>query len=93
MSAKDENGEYTVSTRFGKGEKLYHDKKWTRPVDRKEYLHRIEVTRLSNKWDWEEFGRNSVSLGLKVKPLGEYSDDELKIVLDDFEKYRMILFE
>lgn len=102
MTAKDEIGEYSIATRFGKGAKIYHDKKWTRPENRQEYLHRIEATRLANKWDWNEFRRNCEKLGLQIpdfpenKPqliLALMTDEQLKIILDDFEKYRMILFQ
>lgn len=101
-AAKDEIGNYSIATRFGKGKKIYHDKKWTRPANRNEILHRIEATRLSNRWDWAEFERNCKMLKLEIpeysadKPqmmLMLMTDEQLKIILEDFEKCRMILFE
>lgn len=99
---KDEVGEYSTATRFGKGKRIYHDKKWTRPVTRQEYLHRIEATRLSNKWDWDEFRRNCEMLNLVIPEYPENTPqdllqmmtaEQLKLILDDFEKHGMILFQ
>ena len=90
---QDADGEYSYGTNVGsKRKKIYHDKKWKRPVERKDYLRQIEATRLVNRYDAAEFGRFCADCGVPVKPLRDYTDDELKLILDEFARYRMILY-
>lgn len=75
------------------GKRIYHDKKLARPSSRGEALRQIEATYKLNDWKDAEQARNVVIVGLEAKPVGEYSNAELKIILDDFENRGMILFE
>lgn len=93
MTVKDETGNFEISTRFGKRRKIYRDKKWHRPKSLDEARQQIEITRLQNNWDLEEFAKNCAALGIEPKPLTDYTRDELARILDDFEKFRMIIYE
>lgn len=93
MSAKAEIAEYLTTTRFGGRKRVVREARWTRPVTRDEEIRQIEATYRHNKWGRIEQAANSRLLGLEPKATIEYTDDELKIILDDFEKYGMILYE
>ena len=69
------------------------DSRWARPRDEKDMRSQIERTRLINGWDKAEFAENCRLIGLDAKPLEEYAFEELKTILDDFERRRMILYE
>lgn len=69
------------------------DKRWKVPQTRDEYLRQINATYALNNWGESERAANHLGLKLEPKPLREYSDLELKIILDDLEKFKMILFE
>lgn len=92
-AARDEIGEYSIATRFGKGKRIYHDKKWRRPSTLKQVLHQIEATRLGNGWDAGEFAINCELIGLGAKLLADFAPNELDIILADFAARRMILYE
>lgn len=94
VSAKDEIGEYLAPTRFGKNKPpIRKDKPVARPATRGEALRQIEATYVYNKWDESDKARNARLVGLEAKSLLDYTNDELKIILDDFERYGMIIFE
>lgn len=69
------------------------DPRWARPNTDQERMSQIERTRLINGWDKAEFAENCRLVGLEIKPLEEYEARDLKIILDDFERRRMILYE
>ena len=93
-SAKAEIANYSTSTSFGRGKRITHDVRWKRPKTRGDALEQIKATYLHNRWKAIEQTANSRMLGLEIKPdLIDYSNGELKRILDDMERYRMIIYE
>ena len=93
MTAKTEIADYSIATSFGRGRRIVHDRKWAEAQTRGEAIRQIEETYRANDWKAPESAANSRLLGLEVKPLAAYTNAELKIILDDLRKHRMILFE
>lgn len=89
---RDEIGNYSIATRFGKGRRLKHDSRLPRPATRAEMVEQIEATFRHNRWGINEQSANSRMLGLETKSLINYTDAELKIILGDLEKHKMILY-
>lgn len=85
--------EFYTTTSFGGQRQIERDPLWARPNTDKERRSQIERTRLINHWDKAEFAENCRLIGLDPKPLDGYSSDELQIILDDFERRRMVLYE
>lgn len=93
MTAKDEIAEYLPRTRFGKEKKpLKRDKPIARPFTRGEAISQIEEIYGYQKWKKTEEAANSRDVGLEPKALGDYTNEELKIILDDAERRGMILY-
>jgi hypothetical protein len=46
-----------------------------------------------NDWDEDAQRRHQLSLKLEAKQLTERTNDEIKTILDDFEKARMVIFK
>ena len=92
MNAKDEIGEFTVSTRFGGYKRTRRDAGIERPKSRAEAISQIEAVYSYQGWDERDKTVNAEGLGLEYKPLDDYSNDELKIILTDAEKTGMILY-
>lgn len=44
MTAKAEIANYSIATRFAKGKRIYHDKKFARPSSREDSIRQIEDT-------------------------------------------------
>jgi hypothetical protein len=91
--AKRDIGNYSVSTRFGKGKKIYHDLPIARPSSRGDAIRQIEETYRLADWKETEARANSLDVGLEPKPLTDYTNEELKIILDNAESHRMIIYE
>ena len=93
-SAKDEIGEYLPSTSFGKDKPpIKRDIPIARPKTRGEALRQIEAAYRHNGWKVIEQTANAAMVGLEFKPVIEYSNEELKIILHDLEKFGMIIYE
>lgn len=93
MSAKAEIADYSISTSFGKGEPIKHDRRWRRPRTRETAIEQIEATYRHTKWGAVEQAANAAMLGLEAKRTGAYANDELKLILGDMERFRMIIYE
>ncbi len=93
MTAKDELGDYSISTSFGGRKKVRRDRPVPRPATRGDTLRQIYGIYAANEWTIAEQACNHRALGLPTKALDDYTDAELQIILADMEKYRMILFE
>lgn len=93
MTAKAEIANYSIATSFGGRKLMVHDKRMPRPATRGEAIRQIRETYSFNRWDESEHRKNSEMLGLESKRLADYTNKELKIILDDMEKHGMILYE
>lgn len=91
--AKDEIGNFSIATRFGQGKRIYHDEKLPRPKTRGDAIRQIEEAFRFNRWDASDIARNARLCGLEAKCPADYTNDELKMILDDFEHYGMIIYE
>ena len=69
------------------------DKSWKRPKTLGEARRQVAETYQANDWSNNEIASNCRMLGLKFKRLFDYTNDELQMILDDFEKYSMVLYE
>lgn len=67
------------------------DKRWKRAETRKEMLFQIRTTYALNDWGARERNANELMLGLAPMALTERPDEELRVILDDLEAYKMIL--
>jgi hypothetical protein len=92
VTAKEEIGEFCVSTRFGKGKKIKRDVPIARPTSREEAVAQIEELYRFNRWNDSDRAANSLSVGLEPKPTGDYTNYELRVILTDAEKRGMILY-
>lgn len=93
VSVKDETGNYTVATSFGKRRRIRKDVEISRPATIVETIFQIEICYAENHWDASEQMTNHRLLGLGEKTLMDLTGDELEIVRADMERRRMILYE
>lgn len=64
-----------------------------RPKTRGAAVSIVQDIYRQNDWDNEEQRRHQLSLRLDDKQLTERTNDEIKTILDDFEKARMVIFK
>lgn len=64
-----------------------------RPTNRGEAIRHVKAIYGEQKWKEPEQAVNATMLGLEFKAVQFYSNEELKIILDDFEKFGMIIYE
>ena len=64
-----------------------------RPKTKGEAKSLIERTFRFNRWDADEIKRYLKMLRFENMNWKEFESDDLRIILDDFEKAKMILFE
>jgi hypothetical protein len=63
-----------------------------RPTTKGEAVRLIEATYRYNDWNDDEQAAHQRMLNLEPKALHLMTNDELKIILDRFEKSRMLIF-
>jgi Mg2+ and Co2+ transporter CorA len=64
-----------------------------RPVMRQAAIATVEDVYRRNEWNDDEQRRYQRSFGLEEKTLHEMSNEEIRTILDDFEKARMVIFK
>jgi hypothetical protein len=64
-----------------------------RPNSRGDAIRQVEEAFKYCTWDESDKARNAAILGLDAKPLKHYTNEELKIILDDFEWYGTVIYE
>lgn len=67
--------------------------RWRRPKTLGDAINQILAVYDGNDWDDNEAAKHRELLGLEVKPLRDYSHDDLKVILGDFEKARMVIYQ
>lgn len=93
VAVKEETGSFRTKTSFGGRKRFVPDAKWKRPVTRGEAIRQVEKIYFLNDWDETEQSHNATMLGLKYKRAREYTNEELRTLLDDFEFHKMIHYE
>lgn len=63
-----------------------------RPVTRSAAILTVQDVYQQNDWNDDEQLRHQLKLGLEDKPLNERENGEIKTILEDFEKARMVIF-
>lgn len=64
-----------------------------RPKTRGVAVSIVQEVYRQNDWDDDAQRRHQLSLKLDEKQLTERSNDELKVILDDFANARMVIFK
>lgn len=64
----------------------------SRPTTRGAAVLIVQDIYRQNDWDDDAQRRHQLSLKLDDKQLTERTNDEIKTILDDFEKARMVIF-
>lgn len=64
-----------------------------RPTTRAAAVSIVQDIYRQNDWDGDSQKRHQLSLKLDDKQLTERTNDEIKTILDDFEKARMVIFK
>ena len=67
-------------------------KRHPRPISIDDYRRQAAGVYAANDWDHDEQIRHRSTLGVVPKRLEECTEDELRIILTDFEKDKMILY-
>jgi len=63
-----------------------------RPKTRGAAIATVQDVYRQTDWNADEQRRHQLTLGLEDKQLTERTNEEVKIILDDFEKSRMVIF-
>jgi hypothetical protein len=64
-----------------------------RPITRGAAVSIVQDIYRQNGWNDDAQKRHQLSLKLNDKQLTERTNDEIKTILDDFEKARMVIFK
>ena len=69
------------------------DHRWRRPSTVKEAVNQILAVYDATDWCDSEAEKHREMLGLERKPLRDYSKDDLKVILADFEDHKMVVYQ